>query len=249
MYIRKAFLRVKWWVRGQTKPPDCRGGAIVRRMRGNGNWRMDHQTAAFDTRVLCRPFDRRFITSTWQGLGCKVAILPRVAHEMYGTMTDNEADHWHSVLNGEEAREGVKYSPVARYNIVSAASKGVRKWIRDEIDAQERDGFERQSALELVAMSREEKAEASKLAALLPLREVSPQREHSIVKRFLDNIQAGSFPDCGSSALDAWLSAEGPKMAVKARASLVPSPARETEARRIKAVPEAASKAGWSPSP
>ncbi len=300
---------------------------------------MDPKTAAFDTSVLCRPFDRRFIMSTWQGLGCKVAVLPRVAQELYGTMADNEADHWHSVLNGEEKRSGIKYSPVTRYDIVDAASKGVQKWIGDEIDAQQRDGFERQSALELVSMSREEKAEASRLAALipsycfrgysanghagdrqviaeavvmkfhvlasknrnsirrvqtnswlrqsagvnvdlveeaddvvsgllltqgpklgapaldavlhacLPLREASPQREHSIVKRFLDTLQAGSFPDCGSSALDLWLSAEGPEMAEKARASLAPSLARETEDRRVRAVRAAASEVGWSPSP
>lgn len=87
------------------------------------------------------------------------------------------------------------------------------------------------------------------LHACLPLREASPQRKHSIVKRFLDTLQAGSFPDCGSSALDLWLSAEGPEMAEKARASLAPSLARETEDRRVRAVRAAASEVGWSPSP
>ena len=300
---------------------------------------MTPRDTAFDTSVLCRPFDRRFVLSTWQGLGAKVAVLPRVAQELYGIMADNEAAHWHTVLDGEEERGRPKYGAVARLRIVEAASDGVRRWINEEIDAQREPGFARESALNLVVMSMEERARAFRLAsdipaycfrgyspnrhagdrqviaeavvmgfqvvasknrnsirrvqtnhwlrqsaglnidlvqetdevvsgfilargpevgppaleailhAALPLRPVSPQREQSIVERFMANIQAGSFPDCGGGALDVWLSGEGLEVAAKARASLASSTARETEARRVATVRKAAVDAGWSHSP
>ena len=65
---------------------------------------MDPEQIALDTSVLCRPYDRRFVMAAWQLLGAKVAILPRVARELHGTMADNERHHWRCVMDGEEER-------------------------------------------------------------------------------------------------------------------------------------------------
>lgn len=123
---------------------------------------------AFDTSVICYPFDRRFVLCAWQQLGAKVAVLPRVAHELHGIMCDNEIAHWQAVLKGEEGRGGQSYSSAEWEAITSAAGKGAQAWVRQEIDSQAAGKGPADSALRAVVMSAEERGRAGRLASEIP---------------------------------------------------------------------------------
>ena len=176
--------------------------------RKGGAGRINPDATAFDTSVLCRPFDRRFV------MGFQV-----IASKNRNSIRREQTNHWvrqSMGINGDLVREA---DDVVGGELLTRGHE--------------------QGPLALEAA----------LHASLPAREVSPKREQEIVETFLEHMQAGSFPDCGSSALDVWHGDKGAEMARTARASLVPSPARDTEGRRVKSVREAAAKAGWSPAP
>lgn len=130
---------------------------------------MDPEQIALDTSVLCRPYDRRFVMAAWQLLGAKVAVLPRVARELHGTMADSERQHWRRVMDGEEERGREPYTTLERYRIARAAADGVRQWVEAELDAQLEDGpFSLDSALRVVRMGEADRADADDLAMRLP---------------------------------------------------------------------------------
>ena len=130
---------------------------------------MDPRAITFDTSVLCRPFDRRFVMAAWELLGARVPILPRVVKELYGVMAHNESDYWDKVIEGQVRRTGASYTVERKLAIGAAVIEATQRWISDEIDSQETADSET-NALDLIEMTRLDRLRVPKVARDIPAR-------------------------------------------------------------------------------
>jgi len=130
---------------------------------------MDFRSITFDTSVLCRPFDRRFIMAAWELLGAPVPVLPRVAKELYHVMADNEEDHWISVLSGQERRKGITYSYEQKNKIASSVATATYAWVNSKIDHAQFSSAH-PCALKQVSMTEQDEGRVRDIAFRIPSR-------------------------------------------------------------------------------
>ena len=129
------------------------------------------ESVTFDTSVMCRPVERRFVMATWELLGARVPVLPNVASELHGVMYRNEFLHWQRSLASQERREETaEYPPGAKDRIATAAAEGARQWVERELQTEPAEGAHAPSALHAVRMSALQREQANGIAAAIPNR-------------------------------------------------------------------------------
>ena len=128
------------------------------------------ESITFDTCILSRPVERRFVMATWELLGTSVSVLPHVTNELHGVLFDNEFLHWHSSLASQERREHARYAPGKKDRIATAAAQGARQWVERELQAEHHatDGPPPPRALRTVPMSALQRERANGIAAAIP---------------------------------------------------------------------------------
>ncbi len=141
------------------------------------------ERVAVDANILSNPFDRRFVMASWEALGARAPVLPRVALELCGRMADGEVAHWGRRVLPHEERRGWSHTDEDRHRILHAVDAGTRAWVAEEIDAQlERPGDARpDTALAAVRMSPAQRGAASAIALAIPddcFRGASPNNHH-----------------------------------------------------------------------
>ncbi len=139
----------------------------------------------FDTSVLCRPFDRRFVMAAWELLGARVPVLPRVTNELYGVMSLNESEHWETVLEKQSERTGVAYSTDTVLRINEAVIAATRHWVSSELDEQEHEDPQT-SGLRRVSLSGLDLVRVTRIAREIPAKCFhGPSRNGHLGDRFV----------------------------------------------------------------